>query len=411
MSGRSKITVEKREGGLGRKSPTADMISAFVMNGVATANLTLGEIYEIRLPSDLTALGITPEYDADNKVLVHHRLSRVLLRNPSVIMHVMIVAQDVTLTQMVTKEEPYLAKLLREKSGEIVQWAIARNPLEAYEPTLVTGLDQDVITAVAKAQELTDFEESKFRYADGFIEGRSFNGTATSAIDLRTLNASGVTVVIGADYQISEKDVVYNDYAAVEDALGLASLVAVSQNFGELSDDYNLTNANTEAFIEAGLSSNKKMSEYTDDALDILHDKGYVFAEAVSGEAGFWFNDSHCCTILKSDYAQKENNRTIKKAIKLVRKELRPRVKRRIYVNPANGQIAREEAKDLETTIKKALRIMETDGDISGGRDAYVNPEQNILATSKLETEVSFVPVSIGRQIVLKIGFNNPFGK
>lgn len=406
---RSEITVVKKEGGLGRKAPNADMVSGFVMNGVATAKLTLGEIYEVRLPEDLKALGITEEYDTTNKVLVYHHLSRVLLRNPSAIIHIMIVAQTVTLTQMVTKEENYVAKLLREKSGEIVQWAVARNPLASYVPTLLNGLDADVITAVEKAEDLIQFEESKFRYADAFIEGRSFNGTATNALDLRTKNAAGVSVVIGADRTISAKDTLHNGYAAVGDVLGLASLAAVSQNIGELTNDFNLTNANEKAFIEVGLSSNKKLSEYSDEALDVLHDKGYIFAESTPGEAGYWLNDSHCAVSLTSDYAYKENNRTIKKAIKLARKALRPRIKRKVYVDPNTGQIARTEAKDIETTLKGAVRPMQNDGDISGGIDAYVNPEQNILTSSKLVCELTFVPVAIGRQITLSIGFNNPF--
>ncbi len=405
------LSIKKTNGNLGRTASNSDMVSAMVMNGVATSELALGTVYELRSMEDAEALGLDADYDDTNSVLVSHHIERAFLRNPSVILHIMLVAQTVTLTQMVDKENEYLAKLLREKNGEIVQWAVARNPSVGYTPTLVTGLDEDVVNAIPKAQALIEFEETQFRFADGFIEGKSFNGTATAALDLRTLEADGVSVVIAADKTISALKTIYNGYAAVGDVLGLASLVSVSQNIGELADEFNLTDADNEAFIVAGLSSNKAMSEYSDTAIETLNDKGYIFAEATPGRAGYWLNDSHNCVVNTSDFAYKEGSRTIKKAIKLARVALLPRIKRRIPVDTTTGFIAKTEAKDLETLIKTSIAGMQSDGDISGGIDAYVNPEQNVLETSEFECELTFVPVAIGRAITLKIGFNNPFKK
>lgn len=403
------LNIIKTNGNLGRTASNTDMISALVMNGLATADVVLGTVYELRSTDEAEALGLDADYDDTNSVLVYHHIQRAFLRNPSIILHIMLVAQTVTLTEMVDKENEYLAKLLREKNGAIVQWAVARNPVVGYTPTLVTGLDEDVVNAIPKAQALIEFEETKFRFSDGFIEGKSFNGTATAALDVRSLASDGISVVIAADPSISAAKAIYNGYAAVGDVLGVCSLVAVSQNIGELADDYNLTDADNLAFITAGLSSNKLMYEYSDVAIETLHDKGYIFAESTPGKAGYWFNDSSNCTAITSDYAYKENTRTIKKAIKLTRVALLPRMKRRIPVDPTTGFIANTEAKDIETAIKTAIQVMQSDGDISGGIDAYVNPEQNVLSTSKFECEVTFVPVAIGRAITLKIGFTNPF--
>jgi len=406
--GRSKLTVELSDGNLGKREPNADMVSAMVMNGMATGDYTLGDIVEFRSVKDAENIGIDAAYDTDNEVLVYHHISRFFLRNPSGILHIMIVAQNVTLTQMVDKDNAYVAKLLREKAGAIVQWAVALNPDSDYAPTLVTGLDGDVVTAITKAQELLDFEFDRFRYSDCFIEGRSLNGTAAAALDLRTKNAPGVSVVVGADRAISTANALYNGYAAIGDVLGLTSAAAVSQNIGELSPEFNLTNAAQEAFITAGLSSNIVLADYSETDLDVLHDKGYIFADTNPGEVGFWLNDSHTCTVLTSDYSDKEKNRTIKKAIKEARKKLQPRIKRRIYVNEDTGKIAATDAKELETLTRGAIKPMKDDGDISGGIDAYVDPNQNILATSNLSIELTFIPVAIGRQIKLLIGFKNP---
>ena len=405
---RSTITVEKLQGGLGRRTTNSDMISALCMNGIATAQLDLGTVYELRSLEDAIALGLTEAYDDVNNVLVNHHISRAFLRNPSAIIHIMLVAQAVTLVQMVDKDNDYLAKLLREKNGDIVQWGVARNPAEPFNPILVTGLEEDVVNAIPIAQALIAFEETQFRYADGYIEGRNFNGTSAAALDLRTLNAEGISVVIAADPAISNAKVIYNGYAAIGDVLGIQSLVAVSQDIGELADDFNLTNENEKAFLKAGLSSNLELGSYKDTDFDTLHEKGYIFPEPTQGRVGFWLNDSHTCVDIDSDYAYKENNRTIKKAIKLARLALTPRIKSRIYVDPNTGKIARTDAKDLETTLKGSIQNMKTDGDISGGIDAYVDPDQNILATSQIDCELTFIPVAIARQIKLKIGFKNP---
>lgn len=405
---RSKVTVTVGDGNLGRRSPNTDMVSALVMNGVATGDYALGDIVELLSVADAEAIGLDAAYDADNTVLVHHHISRFFLRNPSGVLHIMLVAQAVTLTEMVDKDENYMAKLLRDKSGAVVQWGVVRNPADGYIPTLETGLDADVVSAIPKAQELLDFEFDHFRYSDAFIEGRSFNGTAAAALDLRTLASKGVSVVIAADKSISEGDALFNGYAAVGDVLGITSFAAVSQNIGELSEEFNLTNVAQEVFITAGLSSNKPLSDYSDTELDALHDKGYIFGDTNPGEVGFWLNDSSTCIALTSDFAYKENNRTINKAIKLARKALQPRIKSRIYVDPDTGKIAATDAKELETLTRGALKPMLNDGDLSGGIDAYVNPDQNILSTSVLNVELTFVPVAIGRQIKLTIGFDNP---
>lgn len=407
---RPKLIVKRRNGGLGRRLPSMDMVTGVVMNAVATSQMQLGNIYELRSVEDAQRLGISDEYDNTHSVLVYHRLKRLFLRNPSIIVFFMPVAQEVTLTQMVGKDEAYLAKLLREKSGAIVQSMVALNPKTDYEPTVENGLDKDSLDAVLKAQELADAEFEKDRYSEIFIEGRNFSGTATAAANLRELakRCPDVSVVLMADNAISKKKDIYKYYAAVEDFCGMVSKAAVSQNAGELIEAFNLTDVDEKAFITAGLSSGLPVTDYSDVDLDTLHDKGYILATSVSGMAGFYITDTCTATEISSDFAYVENNRSIKKAIKLARLALLPRVKSRLYVDENTGFIKPEVIKELETITETALDPMLRDGDISGGVDAYINPEQNVLATSEFEVELSFVPVAIGRKITLKVGFKNP---
>ncbi len=406
---RPNLKIEKQDGGLGRRDPNADMVTGIIMNAVATPDLILGEISTLNSIRDAELLGLNDAYDTDNEVLVYHRLNRMFIQNPSIIVHFMPVAQAVTLGDMADKDQNYLAKLIRSKT-DIVQIALARNPEEAYVVTVANGLSDEVLPAVLLAQELVNAQFDKGRYFEVFIEGRNFTGTTGALVDLKALEvkAPDVSVVILADYDISQKRAAYFGYAAVEEFAALVSKAAVSQNAGELIETFNLTNRNEKVFLNAGLSSGKRIEEYADGDLDLLNEKGFIFATEVSGIAGFFIVDTSTCTDDTSDYKFVENNRTIKKAIKLARTALLPRVKGRLYVDPDTGEIAPEDRKELEGLTIASLDRMLSDRDISGRVQAYIDPGQNVLATSKLEVQLSFIPVAIGREITLKIGFNNP---
>ena len=410
---RPNVRVTKRNGALGRRNPSTDGVCGFVTTGVAvagTGNLELNKVYPMKSQRDANAIGLNEAYDTTNKVLVYHHIDRFFKRNPNGTLIVLVAAQTNTLSDLVDVAQNFAPKLLRDQKGLVKCVGVAINADEDYEPTLATGLDADVLLAVANAQALYNSEFALFRYASFLIEGRSFNGTAAAAKDLRTLVSPNVSVTIAADPAISGADTLYNGYAAVGDVLGLISLAAVSQNIGEHSEEFNLNDTGRKMFVTAGLSSNLDIDSYADADLNALHEKGYIFPNAIAGLNGFYLNDSATCSVLQdNDYAYIENNRTIEKAIFLSRQALLPRVKRRILVDPATGYIQDEERKALEAIGIKSLEGMRNDGDISGGIDCYIDPEQDIISTDLINVEISFVPVSIARQITISIGFLNPF--
>lgn len=407
------IKIIKRNGALGRRSPNQDGVCGLVTTGVAVVGvgkLTLNTVYPMRSIRDAVVIGITPEYDSINSVLVYHPIDRFFKANPSGTLNVLVAAQTNTLTDLVDPTKEFAKKLLREGKGSVKFLGVTRNPAVGYAPVLLTGLDSDVLNAVPKAQSLYNSEFDSFRYAGFLIEGRSFNGTAAAAKDLRTLEAPQVSVTIAADPAISTSMAIRNGYAAVGDVLGLISKAAVSQDIGELTPDFNMQDTGNGVFVTAGMSSNLNITEYSEPDLIALNEKGYIYPSFESGIAGFHLSDSHTASaIADNDYAYIENNRTIEKAIFLVRQALLPKVKGRVKVDPSTGFLADEDVKALEAIGSKALAGMENDDDISGGIDCYVNPEQDVLATSKLDVEISFIPVSIAREITVSIGFLNPF--
>jgi hypothetical protein len=408
---RPNVSIIKRNGALGRRDPNQDAVCGLVTTGVAVAGkLALGTVYPMRSVRDAIALGIDEAYDTANKVLVYHHIDRFFKRNADATLHLLVAAQTNTLTDLVDPTKDFAKKLVRELKGAVRFVGVARNPAAGYTVTASNGLDADVLTAIDKAQALYTEEFSTFRYAGFLIEGRSFSGSAAAAKDLRTMAAPNVSVTIASDPAVAAKETLYAGYAAVGDVLGLISKAAVSQNIGEVNPAFNLNDPGRNLFVRAGLSSSLDISSYADADLDALDSKGYIFPVALAGMDGFYLNDSHTASTLgDNDFAYIENNRTIEKAIFLARQALLPKIKSRIQVDPATGQLEAEDRKALEATGIKALETMEKDGDISGGIDCFIDPEQDVLSTSRLHAEVSFTPVSIARQITVSIGFVNPF--
>ena len=411
--GRPNVTIIKTNGNLGRRAPNTDAVFGMVISappvGGKDGNMANGVVYPMVSDNDAIVIGVTAAYDTANNVLAFHHIQRFFLRNPNATLYVLFAPQTATLADMVDVAQGYAPVLLRAKKGLVKMVGIIRNPVAGYEPTLQGGLDADVFNAIDNAQALYDSEFAQFRYAGFLIEGRSFNGTAAAATNLRTLTSTNVSVTIAADPAISNADAAYNGYAAVGDILGIFSLAAVSQDAGELTPAFNLQNTGLGLFTTGGLSSNLDVDSYTDADLDTLNASGYIFPDVTAGISGFYISDSHTCApIANNDYAYVENNRTIEKAIYLARTAILPVVKSRLKADPSTGLLLPQACKNIETTGNGALAPMQVDGDISGGIDTYVDPNQNVLSTSQLLIQISFVPVSIGRQITISIGFSNP---
>lgn len=408
--GRPNVIIIKTNGNLGRRNPNTDAVFGMVMSAPAVGSTMLnGVVYPLASINDAIALGITAAYDTTNHILAYHHINRFFIRNKNATLHIITAPQTATLAAMTDIAGVYAPVLLRSMKGAVKYVGVARNPVTTYAATLAGGLDGDVLTAVDNAQAVYDSEFAQFRYAGFLIEGRSFNGTASAATDLRTLENPNVSVVIAADPAISAGHAIYHGYAALGDTLGLISLAAVSQDAGELTPAFNLQNKGLGLFLTAGLSSNLDINSYADADLDMLNDKGYIFPDVTAGVDGYYLSDSHTCSaIADNDYAYIENNRTIEKMIFLARTAILPLVKSRLRVDPSTGLLLPQVCKSIETTGKRSLGGMVTDGDLSGGVDAYVDPNQNVLATSQLLIQISGIPVSIGRKITISIGFSNP---
>ena len=92
------------------------------------------------------------------------------------------------------------------------------------------------------------------------------------------------------------------------------------------------------------------------------------------------------------------------KAVRGIRKYLTPELGGAVYIDKETGKLQDYTIKHLEGVASRALEEMERASELSGYR-AYINPEQNVLASSSIEVVIREVPTGVLRSLRVKIGF------
>ena len=215
-----------------------------------------------------------------------------------------------------------------------------------------------------------------------------------------TLEAFKVSVCIGQDYQYADQ---FSDrrrtMADVGTMLGTIAAKAVNENIGEVATG-NITNATKGIWVEAGLSNHKKIAEW-DAQLETLDEKGYIFAIAYAGLAGFYWNNDYTCTPLVKDKDGYFNEytisygRVIDKCVRGLRTALLPYVKSSQPVDPTTGKLPPALCTNFEAIADNAVFVpMQAAGEITSGKTT-IDPDSNLLITPRV-LKVSFVVVPTG---------------
>lgn len=384
MSTLNDVVINKLSGGLGRRNPEQDMVSGLLFTGEETSDLKFNKIERLASLEDAETLGITENYDINGQS-AYYQIQQFFRINPSGDLYVMLV-DAATYAETVQK-----AMDMQEKAnGNIRQMAIICLKATTFAQTK---------TAVNAAQEQADLAYVDYMPFEIILEGKGFN-TATEATSPSLVGTgSNVSVVIAMDV---EKAVKYTNTAAVGLALGALSKAKVSENIAWI-EKFNLTG---NGFAKPGFVGGKEIKSLGD--LRTLNEKRYIFTQTHTGLAGVYFNDSHTCTAGTSDFAYIENNRTVNKATRLLRTALLPKLASPVLVD-IDGKLPQSVSKSFEDLCRNALEGMVANQEVSSF-DVYVDPKQNILATSELKVKAEITPVGTARKIMVDLGFKNPFG-
>lgn len=258
-------------------------------------------------------------------------------------------------------------------------------------------------THVGAMKTMTDFFETNFAplvvVTDVKDEVKAVDATVPS---LRGLNAETVAVLNCGDGSGEGKQLATSlgiKYVPSGGAvLGCLARAQVHQSIGWV-DKFNIAQGSE---LQKMMLSDGN-STPTISVLNDLHDKGYMFFRRLRSISGMNINNTLTATSAVSDLYSLENNRTLQKAKRVIRQVLLPDLNSPLTVD-AKGRLAPDTVKYFENKTSRPLTLMQNAGELSG-YTVQIDPEQDVLATSKLVIRVRIQPRGVARQIEVNIGF------
>lgn len=395
------VTVNRLNGGLGRRNPSDDGVVLLVVhNAVAATSLAVNTARKVLSLAEAEGLGITASYDDTNDILAHYHISEFFRLCPSGTLY--IVLANGSFTNATLKE-------IVRNNPDIRAIGVARNdatPLETFS-TYIGGYQTVVNDLVAE----------HLRVDAVFLEGNEIEleDNPISGYDsLRELTARNVTVVCFQDPVIRNIKSEYEGHAAIGTVLGMFSVRSVNENLGSVdiqtkpvrykgNATFPITDLATGRFTSVCLQNGQDVAALDRNTLKSLDEKGYLFAGRYAGLAGVFLSNSPTCIELADDFAYVENNRVFNKAARLIRTALLPRVKGNLLKNPDSGFLRDTAVKELEQLARRALQAMEAAGECSGVA-VYINPEQTVDQTTPLVVKAQIVANDIIFDISVDLG-------
>lgn len=395
------VTGDQREFGL-------------ICNGVAvTDKVQLQTSYKLLRPSDAEALGITENYDRENKIRVYRHISEFYRRaGEGRALHIRLVDQTVKPADMI----PDAKILIVDAEGKISDLAFTYNPEQTYTETLTDGFNSDVRLAIQPLQELAEWTDDHDMPLHIILERRALAEDFTSVLDLRNikigdvvLSATKITIVAGQDWSYADSlDNLGKKFADIGTFLGVIASQPWNRNPGEV-ETQNLTDATRKLWIIGGLSNHKKYSEIFEE-LETLNDKGYVFPVKYQGVSGYWWNDGHVCAPIILDEQGNINQHTIYYSHTMDESK---RALRRIYLPEIKKPVQLEEGKLPVGMVGYYNAVGDTEfnrlagsGLISEGK-TYTDPDSDLLIEKVLKIRFAVVPTGCINEITGTINLKN----
>jgi hypothetical protein len=228
----------------------------------------------------------------------------------------------------------------------------------------------------------------------------------TALVSIATLASPKVSVVIAQDGGALGNTLWYatgKSITVLGALLGAVSLAAVEEDIAWVGK-FNISNGtecDTLAFANGLKYSDTTV---TPGFLTSLDTKRFIFLRKFSdGVPGSYFNDSHTATLISSDYAYIENNRTIDKALRGIYSTMLPLLNSPLLLN-ADGTLRDATVTYFETQAEINLIQMERDGELSA-HSVSINTTQNVATTSLVILAADLTPYGVARNIRVNIGF------
>lgn len=384
-----KIKIQFINGQLGTVGESPDGLFALVCGAaVVTKKLELGKAYTVHSFDELATLGVTAE---NNPRLYKHVQDFYTEAEEGTKLVIYPVDKAKTFTELCDKDTGVIKELIMAENGALRGIFVAGDGREATVTT--NGLDNDLFTALSKAQQLAEWATVSL-YAPLFIilEGRGYKGGVVKDLHKETYNRVGV--LIGDTVKASEG-------AAVGLMAGRLATLPVQRNIARVKNG---------ALKSVAMFIGEKPVEENASAVSDLYDAGYITPRKYVGKAGYFFTDDRLACEQTDDYAHITARRTIDKAYRIAYTALLELMMDELAVND-DGTLRHGIIMAWQQMMENAVnRAMTAAGELSAdengaGCKAYIDPKQNVLSTSKIELVLKVRPFGYARYVDVKLGF------
>jgi hypothetical protein len=387
------LTITRTNGNLVRSLAGEDHISGLVFysatlpvaDGGAPEFTATERIHTISSIETAEKYGITADAAAWETKVLHYILESIFNMNPGVSLYVGIFKPAAGANAFSE------IKLIQNFAGGRLRQVGVWNGAVELSDTIINSLQSVATTLEAQNKPLS------ILYAPKVADVTSLEGYAKAG-------RKNVSVIIAQDGE-GTAAALYKDAAnaakasvsALGDLLGAVSKAKVHQSVAWVEQFP--TNIAVAAFGDG-----TKYRDLDTATIEELDADRFIFCRTYDGFAGTFFNDNHTLDLPTSDYAYISDVRTMDKAVRGIRSYLLPKLGRPMKVDASTGKLERTAVEHLITTGNKALEDMERDGELSGYK-FDIDPDQNILSTSRVRGVIKNVPVGVMRNLDLEIGF------
>jgi hypothetical protein len=376
MPGFPKVTILFSDGNLLKEISAIDGIAGIV-GSVNTAEL-IGVPKTVFNLTDAIAQGFT---EADEPFMYRQLSEFYASVAGNQELHVMGVADTMTMTQMLDKDDPDGAvKLLAAAQGKVRLLGVCRRPDAGYDPGN-DFIDGDVQSALTKSLTFGTDQNAKYNYLRILIEGRVADGNSTEIFSPVTAESDYAGVVLGGS--------VNDGSASIGLALGRAVIYGAHIKIGKV--------ANGSLPIDQAYIGAKKIEEIP--GLESLHESGYISFMNHPTKAGYFFGIDRMANT--GDYRRLAFGRVIDKAAVITLATYVEEIEDEVDVDDS-GKISELDVKHLEGRLEQ--QVIAGMGNQISGFEVYINPDQDIIETSKLAVKARVRPKGYNSFIEVDLG-------
>ena len=407
------VKIDFANGAIGASEPMDDGVTGLVCTAVAVTQTVNGEtdnVFALNTPylitklDELVSKGITSD-SSDANATLYKAVKEFYDEAPDGSkLWIMGVADTVTIADIVDKTKDNAKKLLVAANGTIRTLAVKIKDKSGYTPTVTTGIDGTVRTAITNAQSLAEWAtETLFAPVMVLLEGRHYTGNAETlkSNPINTGNDNRVGVVIG-DTEVDPKSNIDLHGAAVGLLAGRIASIPVQRSVARVR-----TGSITTTTMYIGNLPAESGNPGT------INDCGFICPRTFVGKAGYYWSDDKLAAEASDDYSLIPRRRVADKAYRITYSTLINEVAEEISVTD-DGKISAPVVKAIQTAVESAIvNNMTSIGNLGNdpsdpndmGVECYINPDQNIVATSRLDVQVRIKPHGYSKYINVSLGF------